>query len=68
MPPIINKLKREPTMQLTTMQDIGGVRAALRDISEVNKLVDQYRDKSRLTHDLSSEYNYIEAPKKIWIS
>jgi putative GTP pyrophosphokinase len=63
MPTIIDKLRREPTMQLTTMQDIGGVRAVLRDVGEVNKLVLQYRD-SRFKHELCSEDDYITKPKQ----
>jgi putative GTP pyrophosphokinase len=64
MPTIIDKLRREPSMQLTTMQDIGGVRASLRDTSEVYKLMEQYIDKSRFKHELVSQYDYIAAPKK----
>jgi putative GTP pyrophosphokinase len=63
MPTIIDKLRREPTMQPTTMQDIGGVRAVLRDVGEVNKLVLQYRD-SRFKHELCSEDDYITKPKQ----
>jgi hypothetical protein len=36
---IINKLEREPRMQLTTMQDIGGVRAILPDQRGVEAVV-----------------------------
>lgn len=37
-PTIINKLRREPTMQLANMHDIGGCRAVLRDIDEVRRV------------------------------
>lgn len=38
VPTILNKLVREPTMQLATMQDIGGCRAVLNSINEVQKV------------------------------
>jgi ppGpp synthetase/RelA/SpoT-type nucleotidyltranferase len=34
MPTVIDKLKRYPNMKLTTMQDIGGVRAVLGSVEE----------------------------------
>ncbi len=45
MPTIIDKLKRYPTMRLTDMQDIGGVRAVLESIHDVNRLANEYRKK-----------------------
>jgi putative GTP pyrophosphokinase len=63
MPTIIKKLTRETTMQLTTMQDIGGVRAILRNVDEVYELSQQYRDKSRFKHELFRDDDYIAAPK-----
>jgi Region found in RelA / SpoT proteins len=36
------KLKREPSMQLSTMQDIGGCRVILRDMKEVDELIKKY--------------------------
>ncbi|HTO00092.1 MAG TPA: hypothetical protein VL068_05395 [Microthrixaceae bacterium] len=41
MPTIIDKLVREPTMQLSSMQDLGGCRAVLNSIDEVRRV--QYR-------------------------
>lgn len=38
IPTIIDKLKREPTMKLATMQDIGGCRAVLDSIDEVRRV------------------------------
>ena len=43
MPTIIDKLRRYPDMQLTTMQDIGGVRAILGSVDDVYKLAENYR-------------------------
>jgi hypothetical protein len=36
------KLKREPSMKLSTMQDVGGCRVILRDMAEVEKLIALY--------------------------
>jgi ppGpp synthetase/RelA/SpoT-type nucleotidyltranferase len=38
VPTIIDKLGREPTMQLANMQDIGGCRAVLNSIDEVRRV------------------------------
>lgn len=63
MSTIIDKLKRYPTTRLTQMQDIGGVRAILESIDDVYKLADQYREKSRFSHELMKEDNYIKFPR-----
>ena len=63
MPTIIDKLKRHPAMQLTTMQDIGGVRAVVSSVSDVYKLAAEYRDKSRFKHELVKENDYIKGPR-----
>lgn len=63
MPTIIDKLERYPSMQLTTMQDIGGLRAVLNSLSRVRKLESVYRTKSRFAHELSGERDYIELPR-----
>jgi len=63
MPTIIDKLKRFPNMQLTTMQDIGGVRAVMASIDDVNSLADQYKNSRRLAHQLVEEKNYIHSPR-----
>jgi putative GTP pyrophosphokinase len=66
MPTIIDKLKRHPTMQLSTMQDIGGVRAVLSSIDEVYELVSSYKqksNKSRFSHELLDEKDYIREPR-----
>ena len=38
VPTIVGKLKKEPTMQLNTMQDIGGCRGVLNTIDEVRRV------------------------------
>ena len=63
MPTIIDKLKRFPTMQLTTMQDIAGVRAVLGSKSDVFKLADSYRDNEQFLHELVDERDYINNPR-----
>lgn len=63
MPTVINKLKRHPNMQLTTMQDIGGVRAVLGSLDDVYKLASEYKTKSRFAHKLTKEDDYIQNPR-----
>ena len=63
MPTIIDKLKRYPAMKLTTMQDIGGVRAVLESIQDVYKLADDYKTRSRFAHELVDEKDYIQHPR-----
>lgn len=63
MSTIIDKLKRYPRMQLTTMQDIGGVRAVINSVDDVYQLANEYRDKSRFAHELVKENDYIKNPR-----
>jgi len=64
MPTIIQKLHRYPNMQLARMQDIGGVRAVLNSIHDVDILVKEYKDKSRFAHNLIGDgKDYIKLPR-----
>jgi len=63
MPTIIDKLKRYPAMKLTTMQDIGGVRAILGSIKDVYALASEYRDSGRFAHELIDHKDYIQNPR-----
>jgi len=63
MPTIIDKLNRYPSMQLTTMQDIGGIRSVLGSIADVHKLANEYRGNKRLLHELVDEHDYIDNPR-----
>ena len=63
MPTIIDKLKRYPAMNLTTMQDIGGLRAILNSIKDVYLLADEFRKSHRLKHELVDEKDYIKNPR-----
>ena len=58
-PTILDKLHREPTMQLSTMQDIGGCRAVLASIEEIRR-VEKRLKKNRPPLRYS---DYIEAPR-----
>lgn len=62
MPTIINKLERIPTMQVITMQDIGGVRAVMSSLVDVYKLADEYREATRFKHKLVKQKDYIQEP------
>src|SRR3989304_9773605 len=63
MPTIIDKLNRYPAMKLTTMQDIGGIRAVLNSITQVRKLAGEYKAKGGCAHELIDDKNYIELPR-----
>lgn len=62
IPSIIEKMKRFPQMQLARMQDIGGLRAVIRNIKAVNSLYKNYKG-THFQHKLFSEKNYILKPK-----
>ena len=59
IPTIIDKLRREPGMELGRMADIGGCRAVLRDIDEIERV------KSRFAGDSVTRWirDYIGQPK-----
>ncbi len=59
------KLERFPDMNMAQIQDIGGCRAIMKDVSEVDRLVDVYKHNSRgLKHRLHKEQDYILCPKE----
>jgi putative GTP pyrophosphokinase len=58
---IVSKLKRFSNMKLSTMQDISGLRAILKNIDEVRKLESSYR-KSKFKHLLKDDKDYINDP------
>ncbi len=62
-PSILLKLSNHKTMRLSTMQDIGGLRAILNTTEEVYELLDLYK-KSKSKHSLFSLDDYIKTPKK----
>lgn len=62
LPSIIDKIKRFPGMQVTTMGDIGGIRIITKDLKSVktmrNKIID-----GRSRNKLISEKDYLKSPK-----
>lgn len=62
-PSILLKLSNHKTMRLSTMQDIGGLRAILHTTEEVYKLLALYKN-SKSKHSLFSLDDYIKDPKK----
>lgn len=58
---ILRKLERFPQMRLTQMQDIGGCRAVLRTIEEVEQLSTVYR-KNAGSHEIVNEKDYVSKP------
>lgn len=61
-PSIIDKLTRFPQMELSRMQDIGGCRAIVSTVRDVERL-NEHIQKSSTRHKLHREYDYIKAPK-----
>lgn len=59
---IIEKLKRNPDMNLYRMQDLGGCRVIVDTIDQVYEAVNKYKN-SRIRHILKREYDYIRNPK-----
>jgi hypothetical protein len=59
---MIAKLKKESSMRLTQMQDVGGCRAVVGDIDAVYRLKDLYL-RGRSQHELISIDDYIRSPK-----
>lgn len=62
-PSIVNKLERFPNMKLSRMQDIGGLRAILKNKTEVYKLTKVIKN-SKMVHVLKNEKDYIVDPKQ----
>lgn len=61
-PSIISKLQRFPSMKLSRMQDIGGLRAVVLNLKKVKELRNNYKN-SKFAHELVGEKDYIESPK-----
>lgn len=59
---IIDKLKRNPDMNLYRMQDLGGCRVIVNNIDQVYESVNKYKN-SRIRHILKREYDYIQNTK-----
>lgn len=66
LPTIVDKLKREPSMQLSTMHDIAGCRAICTSVDELlqfRSLFLQTRAQHKHTNAASGRFDYIEHPK-----
>ncbi|OCK51348.1 (p)ppGpp synthetase [Chryseobacterium sp. CBo1] len=61
-PSMLLKLERFPNMRLSQMQDIGGLRAILPSMTEVNQIVDLYKN-MQFQHYVKNEKDYILNPK-----
>jgi putative GTP pyrophosphokinase len=61
IPTILDKLRREPGMELGRMADIGGCRAVLADLGEVYCVLDRYR--KRAAPEVVQVRDYIATPK-----
>jgi ppGpp synthetase/RelA/SpoT-type nucleotidyltranferase len=59
LPTVIDKLRREPGMNLGRMADFGGCRAVLRDLDEVRRVQGRYADDGVFVR----MKDYIEQPK-----
>jgi putative GTP pyrophosphokinase len=61
-PSILNKLRRFKGMNLARMQDIGGLRAVVKNPSALALLNEAYLS-GQLTHELVAQYDYVRHPK-----
>ena len=64
MPSIIDKLKRFPKMQLTRMQDIGGVRIIADTVDDVYAIHNFLMSKHSVYIPIGKPHDYIKEPKK----
>jgi len=68
-PSIEIKLRDNPNMKLSQMQDLGGCRAILENVRHVKKLIEVYKvshaksPKNRSSWDGSEDFDYITKPK-----
>jgi len=62
MPTIVDKLRRNPDMELSRMQDVGGLRVIVDNLKSVYDLKDYYEG-ARLPHKLVNQKDYIKSPK-----
>ena len=60
---IVDKLQREPSMELYRMQDLGGCRMILPSIDEVYTYSAKFQQ-SRIRHEPKTPKDYIKNPKK----
>jgi hypothetical protein len=61
---IIAKLQRLDWLSLAEMQDLGGCRAVLSDVEQVQALADYYLERSSIRHRLIQQDHYVSRPKR----
>lgn len=59
LPTIIDKLKRHPNMNVTTMHDLGGCRVILETVAEVDALVERLQGARRAQNVITRSYDYL---------
>lgn len=66
IPSILKKLNRDQTnkMEMPRMQDVGGCRAVLQSIYEIDALVKKYKKSRGIKHKLANKKDYVQMPKK----
>ncbi|MFV7640129.1 RelA/SpoT domain-containing protein [Shewanella algae] len=62
-PSILSKLERNPKMMLARMQDIGGIRAVVKNMQKVRELESYYKKGTRAFTIASGGKDYINYPK-----
>ena len=62
-PSILSKLERNPGMQLSRMQDIGGIRAVVKNMKEVRQLESVYKNGTKVFSKVHGGKDYINYPK-----
>lgn len=60
---ILAKLSRQPKMQLSQMQDIGGCRAVVKDVHCLNALVTKFEKARHKCWQFKEKYDYVKHPK-----
>ncbi|MFD1007508.1 hypothetical protein [Oceanisphaera ostreae] len=63
MPSILAKLKRNPGMKLARMQDVGGIRSVVKDMSNVRKIQSEYTKGTKVFSIVKGGKDYINYPK-----
>lgn len=63
LPTIIDKLSREPEMELSRMHDIGGARIVLQSIDQLDHITNKYLSSTNRSRILVKKYDYVENPK-----
>ncbi|KAA9134835.1 RelA/SpoT domain-containing protein [Microbacterium caowuchunii] len=61
LPTILDKLKRIPTMSVTTMHDLGGCRVVFSSVGEVDALVEELIELPRARNRVLRTYDYLRA-------